>query len=522
MRDCLIAVAALVLSAATVGAQSLPDYQICTIEGGQLMIGSVDGGVVGRLDTIDFDPDFVLADNRRNTLSLVRTDPFSFQRVDCERAVTVSTLTEIAPRDVDLLFSNDDLNPDIAVTGLSRTAIYFGDGMGGADGSGLEVGDVDDGSALVAADIDADGLTDLVVGTVGGNNVEVLLADTNARPLQPLEVGKTVADLEVSDFDGDGRLDVMVLASNEVQLFLQLPPTPTPTRVPDGVDTPTPDPSATATPLADQLFDDAQSVFPTDANLTLQQLVVAGPDTVVGGSFDGDDTPDVALVGSDFEQGGVGEGLLIVELGDRSGGGYEFTSPGRRYDIAGGPTGVAAGDLNMDGNVDLAVADQRQDNLRIFVGDGDGNFTDDDDTYGTAGDPRVILIADVDRDGALDLAVGSGVDGSLTMLLTNGIAMPSFTLTPTPTPTSTPTLTATETPTSTPTETPTQTPTQTAAATRTQTPTITTTPGLIEVQGDGCLSIVNESDPVGAWPLGFVLLGMLWMRCRRRGRPTAG
>ena len=270
MRDCLIAIAALVLSAATVGAQSLPDYQVCTIEGGQLMIGAVDAGVVGRLDTIDFDADFVLADNARNTLSLVRTDPFSFQRVDCERAVAVSTLTEIAPRDVDLLFSDDDLNPDIAVTGLSRSAIYFGDGMGGADGSGREVGDVDDGSAIVAADIDGDGLTDLVVGTVGANNVEVLLADTNARPLLPLDVGKTVVDLGVSDFDGDGRLDVMVLASNEVQLFRQLPPTGTPS-----TETPTPGPGATPTPSADQLFGARESVLPQDVDLQLEELVVA-------------------------------------------------------------------------------------------------------------------------------------------------------------------------------------------------------------------------------------------------------
>lgn len=493
LRTSVLAVALAAFAVLPAGGQSLPDYKTCTISGGDLMVRSVDAGTVGRLDNIDFNPDFVLVDTDRNLLSLVRTDQMAFRRVDCERAATVSTLTEIAPRSVDLLFSNTDLSVDIAVTGLARTAVFFGDGEGGANGTGMQIGDVDDGSAVVAADIDDDGLTDLVTGTVGGNDVEVALAASNAPRVVALDVDKTVVDVAVSDFDGDGLLDVMVLASNEVQLFRQDPdPPPTPTGTPGPVD----------------LFGAKESVLPTDNNLQLERLVVAALDTASEIDFNDDGIPDVAIVGNDIQSGGE----LRILLGSRSGG-YDFGDD-TSIAISGGPVDVAIGDLDRDDDVDLVVAQRNSNQLQIFLNDGNGNFDAAGSGMSTAGQPGVVLVADVDGDGTPDIAAGSEADGSLTMFLSNAFPIPSFTLTPTLTETPIPTQSAT--PTETPTSTPTATPsvTETPSVTRTLTPTITTTPGLFEVRGDGCAAIVEAEGSGGAWPL--LVAGLVGIYVRRR------
>ncbi len=491
---------------AAAGAQSLPSYQTCTIPGSALMLRSIDAGVSGRLNNNDFNPDFVLADTDANTLSLVTTDSVAFRRVDCVRGPTVSMLTEIAPRAVDLFLSNEDLSLDIGVTGLARTAVFFGDGMGGASGSGAEIGDVSDGSAIVAADIDGDGVTDTVVGTVGANNVEIILAGSGAPDVAPLDVGKTVVDLGVSDFDGDGLLDVMVLASNEVQLFRQVLPTPTPMG--------TPAPTPTGPPAPDNLFPVRESVLPTNLNLQLAELVVAADDTASEMDFNRDGTPDVAIVGNDIRSGGQ----LQVFLGERSPRApfYSFMAD-PPFLIEGAPVAVSTADLDRDGDLDLVVAEQTNDRILIALGDDQDGFISGP-AFSTVEQPGVVLLADVDADGAPDIAVGSQADGSLGMFLSNGLPLPSFTLTPTLTVTQTQTVTPTETPTATPTETPTETATRTPSMTRTLTPTATNTfGGSFQVQGDGCATIVEPGRGT-AWPLLIALFGLVALREKRGTR----
>ncbi len=477
---------------AAAGAQSLPSYQTCTIPGSALMLRSIDAGAIGRLNNNDFNPDFVLVDTDGNTLSLVTTDPIAFSRVDCERGTTVSTLTEIAPRAVDLLLFDEDLSLDIGVTGLSRTAVFFGDGMGGASGTGREIGDVDDGSAIVAADIDGDGAPDNVVGTIGANNVEIILTGVGAPDVAPLDAGKTVVDLGVSDFDGDGLLDVAVLASNEIQLFRQ---------------DPAPPPTPTGTPAPVELFLEGESVLPENVNLQMSELFVAADDTASEMDLNDDGIPDLAIVGRDIRT----DGLLQVFLGARPGTpSYSFGSD-QVLPIEGAPVAVSGGDLDGDGDIDLVVADEMNDRVLIALNNGAGVFSTGP-TYPASDQPGIVLIADVDADGSPDIAVGSRASGGLDMFLSNGLPLPSFTLTPTLTVTQTQTVTPTETPTATPTETPTETATRTPSMTRTLTPTATNTfGGSFQVQGDGCATIVEPGRGT-AWPLLIALFGLVALK----------
>lgn len=467
------------------GSASAQTFETCTIPGAQVSMGSIAAGVVGELNRADFVPDLVLADTSLNTVALVVLDPVALRRVDCTRATTVSTLTEAGPRDLAVLFDNADLNLDVAVASLGRAAVFFGDGLGGsAGGAGRQISNLD-ASAIVAADIDGDGNSELVIGTISDNTVEIVGPGANSPSFQPLEVGNAVASLAVADMDGDGRRDVVVLdQGGTLQLFRQ---------------NPNPNPTPTGTPTPPDLFFDAQLLY-ADPALQLAAFAVADPQQ--GGlDLTGDDTPDLAIVGT---RGSLGE--LRVLVGLRGGpAGYEVDEQGGVYEAGSVPSDVALGDLDGDGRLDVIVADIGANQAYIYRGTATALIPGP--ALQTGGGPAVLLVADFDADTQLDIAVGNQDGGSVNMFLSNDIAVPSFTPTVTPTHTLTPELT--ETPTVTPTPTPTSTPTETRTETPTRTsrPTDTTTPGFFEVRGEGCLVIAEQSS-VGSWPL-LLALGVL-------------
>ena len=68
------------------------------------------------------------------------------------------------------------------------------------------------------------------------------------------------------------------------------------------------------------------------------------------------------------------------------------------------PTALAAADFNKDGHIDLAVADKGNNTVSIFLGNGDGTFQLRTD-YAVGSSPVWISAADFNGDGVLDLAV---------------------------------------------------------------------------------------------------------------------
>jgi hypothetical protein len=80
---------------------------------------------------------------------------------------------------------------------------------------------------------------------------------------------------------------------------------------------------------------------------------------------------------------------------------------------------VAAGDVNGDGKIDLAVGNDRSNDVSVLLGNGDGTFQTALTIASKDGDPRSVALADFNGDGPADLAVVHS-DGTASVLLSNG------------------------------------------------------------------------------------------------------
>ena len=82
---------------------------------------------------------------------------------------------------------------------------------------------------------------------------------------------------------------------------------------------------------------------------------------------------------------------------------------------------LAAGDFNGDGVLDLAAIDRSSQSLAIFLGNGDGTFVAlPEEGISTLVSASSIVAGDFDLDGKLDLAVADSGSTSLTILKGNG------------------------------------------------------------------------------------------------------
>jgi len=106
---------------------------------------------------------------------------------------------------------------------------------------------------------------------------------------------------------------------------------------------------------------------------------------------------------------------LQVALGHGDG---KFSRGSRFWHVQNYSLGIAVGDFNRDGNLDLASISSCC-TLSVFLGQGNGSFTHLAD-YNESG-PAGVLAADFNGDGILDLAVLLGMgDGGLFIRLGNG------------------------------------------------------------------------------------------------------
>jgi FG-GAP-like repeat/Abnormal spindle-like microcephaly-assoc'd, ASPM-SPD-2-Hydin len=90
-----------------------------------------------------------------------------------------------------------------------------------------------------------------------------------------------------------------------------------------------------------------------------------------------------------------------------------------------GPLGIAAGDFNKDGKLDLAVSNTTAGTVSILLGNGDGTFQTQT-TFNAGTSPYGIAVTDLDGDGNLDLVIGSL---STTITLARGSGTGTFTTT---------------------------------------------------------------------------------------------
>jgi hypothetical protein len=252
--------------------------------------------------------------------------------------------------------------------------------LGNADGTFQAAQNFETGSgpsSVAVGDFNGDGRLDLVVANIGSNTVSVLLGngDGTFRNAQNFGTGFSPGSVAVGDFDGDGRLDLAVAYAGRYPGFV------------GGV--------SVLLGNGDGTFQAAQS-FASGASSHF----------VAVGDFNGDGVQDLAVIYA----GGV---AVLLGNGDGS------FQAAHSFAAGNSPTCVAVGDFNGDGNLDLAVANSRSNTVSVFLGNGDGRFQTAR-TFTTGEHPVYVAVGELNGDGKQDIAVVNDFADDVAVLLGNG------------------------------------------------------------------------------------------------------
>jgi len=276
---------------------------------------------------------------------------------------------------------NGDGNQDLVVAGYFTTvSVLLGNGNG-TFGTENDYGTQSYPHSVAIGDLNGDGKPDLAVTNSQSHTVSVLLGSGNGcfGGKSDFATGNFPVSVAIGDFNGDGRLDLVTAnGTNTVSVLLG---------------------------RGDGTFWPKKRDYGTGND----------PYSVAIGDLSGDGHPDLAVANSDYFSGST----VSVLLGNGDG------TFGIRNDYGTGlgPISVAIGDLNVDGKLDLAVANFSASTVSVLLGNGDGTLLPKFD-YGTGICPSSVAIGDLSRDGEPDLAVANydhyGSGNTVSVLLGSG------------------------------------------------------------------------------------------------------
>jgi cysteine-rich repeat protein len=272
-------------------------------------------------------------------------------------------------------------------------------------------------SEITAADFNRDGAVDLAVRT--GGSVTVLSNDGTAHftKVASLAGDATITSIITADVDGDGDVDLFFtsggtafLAKNEGGTWQS------PTTVPFGtVKSPVAAADLDSDGDLDLVFGNGflvgSSVFVAANNgdgtfaqptAVAEQVFIDAPSDVAVGDLDGDGDLDLALVFPGMRSGN--SAWIALNHGDGT-----FT-PGSTIPVPPDMVAsqnkrlrVAAGDIDSDGDLDLAVVNNYALLTAVLRNRGDATFSADETHVTDTG--YAVLLADVNGDAKLDLTV---------------------------------------------------------------------------------------------------------------------
>lgn len=280
---------------------------------------------------------------------------------------------------------------------------------------------------LTSDDFNGDGKVDLATTNLWDNTVTVLLSEANGFTKQmPITVGVLPNYIAARDLNSDGKLDLAVVnRGSDVVTILLGNGNGTFTKKGDY-------------PVGNKSTGVAIGDFNRDSKLDLilpndglgnavvldgngdgsfggLRYIFAGgsPQPGVVADFNKDGNTDVA-----FPQYFSGE--VAILFGNGNG---QFQSPIYVSNLGGtGVEAITLGDVNGDGNVDLAVTNTTTNQIFTILSDGRGGFIHGNSVATGSNYPASIVIADFNRDGQADIAVGGYSDNQVRVFkgLANG------------------------------------------------------------------------------------------------------
>lgn len=139
----------------------------------------------------------------------------------------------------------------------------------------------------------------------------------------------------------------------------------------------------------------------------------ASPAFLATADFQGDGKADLAVLNNYDGTGNPGTVSILLGNGDGT-----FQSH-VDYSVGNYPVGIVAADLNGDGKIDLAIANDSDSTVSILLGNGDGTFQSQL-LVSVGAEPTSLGSGDFNGDGKLDLITSNVGSGTVTVLLSKG------------------------------------------------------------------------------------------------------
>jgi hypothetical protein len=325
-----------------------------------------------------------------------------FKNTSTPGKVSLTLATEMGvpqgPADVALGDLNGDGKLDIFVgcnLSINYNYVYWNTSQNGTlsfDGGELYEYHDNDPRAVAIRDFDGDGLPDVVTANGIWDNVVIYRNISNLgghvyfAAKKVFDAGKNPSAIAVGDFDGDGKADFATANANASSM---------------------------------SVFRNTSTV----GNISFSRTDITTADYgsgICAGDFNGDGKTDLAKTNASrnsisIYKNACTPGTIAFSL--------DVESTGND------PLGIAAGDLNGDGKIDLVTADPGLDKASVFMNYSTATTSSFPvvDFFSDKG-PKSVSIGDIDGDGLPDIVTANETDNTISILRRNATpAITSFT-----------------------------------------------------------------------------------------------